>query len=154
MFPVVSFRTSFLTLALTLIVILAVVIFQDSLTCFYSPSLITLSSSSSLLYLPSLFIIATTKSFTLSSTILSLRPHTDLIHTIPTFTPFTPTTEARSDTPSLSAMTVDDNAMQKLWKLTNELTAQLVFNRNATLELKQQLADLQVLQACVHFHAL
>ncbi|KAF9313220.1 hypothetical protein BG003_005482 [Podila horticola] len=40
-------------------------------------------------------------------------------------------------------MTVDDNAMQKLWKLTNELTAQLVFNRNATLELKQQLADLQ-----------
>ena len=40
-------------------------------------------------------------------------------------------------------MTVDDNEMQKLWKLTNELTAQLVFNRNATLELKQQLADLQ-----------
>ncbi|KAG0263254.1 hypothetical protein BG011_009089 [Mortierella polycephala] len=33
--------------------------------------------------------------------------------------------------------------MQKLWRLTNELTAQLVFNRNATLELKQQLADLQ-----------
>ena len=41
-------------------------------------------------------------------------------------------------------MTVDDSVMQKLWKLTNELTAQLVFNRNATLELKQQLADLQV----------
>ncbi|KAG0202874.1 hypothetical protein BGX28_004750 [Mortierella sp. GBA30] len=40
-------------------------------------------------------------------------------------------------------MTVDDNEMQKLWKLTNELTAQLVFNRNTTLELKQQLADLQ-----------
>ncbi|KAF9968670.1 hypothetical protein BGZ70_000515 [Mortierella alpina] len=40
-------------------------------------------------------------------------------------------------------MTVDDAVMQKLWKLTNELTAQLVFNRNATLELKQQLADLQ-----------
>ncbi|KAF9564125.1 hypothetical protein EC968_004628 [Mortierella alpina] len=40
-------------------------------------------------------------------------------------------------------MTIDDNEMQKLWKLTNELTAQLVFNRNATLELKQQLADLQ-----------
>ncbi|KAF8932100.1 hypothetical protein BGZ47_011562 [Haplosporangium gracile] len=40
-------------------------------------------------------------------------------------------------------MTVDDSVMQKLWKLTNELTAQLVFNRNATLELKQQLADLQ-----------
>ncbi|KAF9437193.1 hypothetical protein BGZ76_001652 [Entomortierella beljakovae] len=40
-------------------------------------------------------------------------------------------------------MTVDDNEMQKLWKLTNELTAQLVFNRSATLELKQQLADLQ-----------
>ncbi|KAG0047658.1 hypothetical protein BGZ83_007324 [Gryganskiella cystojenkinii] len=40
-------------------------------------------------------------------------------------------------------MTVDDGVMQKLWKLTNELTAQLVFNRNATLELKQQLADLQ-----------
>ncbi|KAF9193906.1 hypothetical protein BGZ51_001892 [Haplosporangium sp. Z 767] len=40
-------------------------------------------------------------------------------------------------------MTVDDNEMQKLWRLTNELTAQLVFNRNATLELKQQLADLQ-----------
>ncbi|KAF9583824.1 hypothetical protein BGW38_008397 [Lunasporangiospora selenospora] len=40
-------------------------------------------------------------------------------------------------------MTVDDHATQKLWKLTNELTAQLVFNRNATLELKQQLADLQ-----------
>ncbi|KAG0342271.1 hypothetical protein BG004_005709, partial [Podila humilis] len=45
--------------------------------------------------------------------------------------------------PTGAAMTVDDNAMQKLWKLTNELTAQLVFNRNATLELKQQLADLQ-----------
>jgi hypothetical protein len=41
-------------------------------------------------------------------------------------------------------MTVDDTVVQKLWKLTNELTAQLVFNRNATLELKQQLADLQV----------
>ncbi|KAF9916688.1 Phosphatidylinositide phosphatase SAC2, partial [Lobosporangium transversale] len=40
-------------------------------------------------------------------------------------------------------MTVDDSVVQKLWKLTNELTAQLVFNRNATLELKQQLADLQ-----------
>ncbi|KAF9404445.1 hypothetical protein BGZ94_004177, partial [Podila epigama] len=40
-------------------------------------------------------------------------------------------------------MTVDDNAMQKLWKLTNELTAQLVYNRNVTLELKQQLVDLQ-----------
>ncbi|KAF9113091.1 hypothetical protein BGX27_002247 [Mortierella sp. AM989] len=40
-------------------------------------------------------------------------------------------------------MTVDDIEMQKLWKLTNELTAQLVFNRSATLELKQQLADLQ-----------
>ncbi|KAG0314753.1 hypothetical protein BGZ99_007873 [Dissophora globulifera] len=40
-------------------------------------------------------------------------------------------------------MTVDDSEMQQLWKLTNELTAQLVFNRNATLELKQQLADLQ-----------
>ncbi|KAF9950409.1 hypothetical protein BGZ72_007945 [Mortierella alpina] len=40
-------------------------------------------------------------------------------------------------------MTVDDAVMQKLWKLTNELTAQLVFNRNATLDLKQQLADLQ-----------
>ncbi|KAF9944032.1 hypothetical protein BGZ70_005136, partial [Mortierella alpina] len=40
-------------------------------------------------------------------------------------------------------MTIDDSEMQKLWKLTNELTAQLVFNRNATLELKQQLADLQ-----------
>ncbi|KAG0204821.1 hypothetical protein B0O80DRAFT_492080 [Mortierella sp. GBAus27b] len=40
-------------------------------------------------------------------------------------------------------MTVDDTVVQKLWKLTNELTAQLVFNRNATLELKQQLADLQ-----------
>ncbi|KAF9353819.1 hypothetical protein BGX34_011363 [Mortierella sp. NVP85] len=40
-------------------------------------------------------------------------------------------------------MTVDDSEMQKLWKLTNELTAQLVFNRNATLELKQQLAALQ-----------
>lgn len=45
-------------------------------------------------------------------------------------------------------MTVDDSVMQKLWKLTNELTAQLVFNRNATLELKQQLADLQVGNAC------
>ncbi|KAG0359445.1 hypothetical protein BC939DRAFT_473650 [Gamsiella multidivaricata] len=41
-------------------------------------------------------------------------------------------------------MTVDDSEMQKLWKLTNELTAQLIFNRNVTLELKQQLADLQV----------
>ncbi|KAF9346948.1 hypothetical protein BGX34_003503 [Mortierella sp. NVP85] len=40
-------------------------------------------------------------------------------------------------------MTVDDGVVQKLWKLTNELTAQLVYNRNATLELKQQLADLQ-----------
>ncbi|KAI1318936.1 hypothetical protein EDD11_005370 [Mortierella claussenii] len=40
-------------------------------------------------------------------------------------------------------MTVDDGEMQKLWKLTNELTAQLVFNRNAALELKQQLAHLQ-----------
>ncbi|KAF9194443.1 hypothetical protein BGZ51_009523 [Haplosporangium sp. Z 767] len=40
-------------------------------------------------------------------------------------------------------MTVDDSTMQKLWKLTNELTAQLVFNRNAALELKQQLADLK-----------
>ncbi|KAF9354078.1 hypothetical protein BGX26_008107 [Mortierella sp. AD094] len=40
-------------------------------------------------------------------------------------------------------MSVDDSEMQKLWKLTNELTAQLVFNRNATLELKQQLTDLQ-----------
>lgn len=33
--------------------------------------------------------------------------------------------------------------MQRLWKLTNDLTAQLVFNRSATLELKQQLATLQ-----------
>ncbi|KAG0000772.1 hypothetical protein BGZ80_010108 [Entomortierella chlamydospora] len=40
-------------------------------------------------------------------------------------------------------MTVDDSEMQRLWKLTNELTAQLVFNRNAALELKQQLIDLQ-----------
>ncbi|KAG0278547.1 hypothetical protein BGZ95_003729 [Linnemannia exigua] len=40
-------------------------------------------------------------------------------------------------------MTVDDGEMQRLWKLTNELTAQLVFNRSATLELKQQLAELQ-----------
>ncbi|KAF9907943.1 hypothetical protein EC991_010383 [Linnemannia zychae] len=40
-------------------------------------------------------------------------------------------------------MTVDDSEMQRLWKLTNELTAQLVFNRSATLELKQQLAELQ-----------
>ncbi|KAG0259831.1 hypothetical protein BG011_002352 [Mortierella polycephala] len=40
-------------------------------------------------------------------------------------------------------MTIDDSTMQKLWKLTNELTAQLVFNRNATLELRQQLADLK-----------
>ncbi|KAF9902771.1 hypothetical protein BX616_001810 [Lobosporangium transversale] len=40
-------------------------------------------------------------------------------------------------------MTVEDSDMQKLWRLTNELTAQLVFNRNASLELKQQLADLQ-----------
>ncbi|KAG0065780.1 hypothetical protein BGZ89_007937 [Linnemannia elongata] len=40
-------------------------------------------------------------------------------------------------------MTVDDSEMQQLWKLTNELTAQLVFNRSATLELKQQLAELQ-----------
>ncbi|KAF9125032.1 hypothetical protein BGW39_007730 [Mortierella sp. 14UC] len=49
-------------------------------------------------------------------------------------------------------MTVDDSVMQKLWKLTNELTAQLVFNRNATLELKQQLADLQAktAQGSVH----
>ncbi|KAF9987035.1 hypothetical protein BGZ65_005348 [Modicella reniformis] len=38
---------------------------------------------------------------------------------------------------------MDDSEMQKLWKLTNDLTAQLVFNRNATLELKQQLAALQ-----------
>ncbi|KAF9172071.1 hypothetical protein BGX20_006421 [Mortierella sp. AD010] len=44
-------------------------------------------------------------------------------------------------------MTVDDSVVQKLWKLTNELTAQLVFNRNATLELKQQLADLQAKHA-------
>ncbi|KAF9956588.1 hypothetical protein BGZ65_002572 [Modicella reniformis] len=44
-------------------------------------------------------------------------------------------------------MTVDDSVVQRLWKLTNELTAQLVFNRNATLELKQQLADLQVKHA-------
>jgi len=43
----------------------------------------------------------------------------------------------------LFAMTVDDSEMQRLWKLTNELTAQLVFNRSATLELKQQLAELQ-----------
>ncbi|KAK3846650.1 MAG: hypothetical protein J3R72DRAFT_433272 [Linnemannia gamsii] len=40
-------------------------------------------------------------------------------------------------------MTVDDSEMQRLWKLTNELTAQLVFNRSATLELKQQLTELQ-----------
>ncbi|KAF9969343.1 hypothetical protein BGZ73_008338 [Actinomortierella ambigua] len=40
-------------------------------------------------------------------------------------------------------MTVDDQSMQTLWKLTNDLTTQLVFNRNATLELKQQLADLK-----------
>lgn len=40
-------------------------------------------------------------------------------------------------------MTVDDSEMQRLWKLTNELTAQLVFNRSATLELKQQLVELQ-----------
>ncbi|KAG0213625.1 hypothetical protein B0O80DRAFT_500163 [Mortierella sp. GBAus27b] len=40
-------------------------------------------------------------------------------------------------------MTIEDNEMQRLWKLTNDLTAQLVFNRSATLELKQQLATLQ-----------
>ncbi|KAF9125348.1 hypothetical protein BGW39_007455 [Mortierella sp. 14UC] len=44
-------------------------------------------------------------------------------------------------------MTVDDSEMQRLWKLTNELTAQLVFNRNATLELKQQLVQLQAQSA-------
>ncbi|KAG9063899.1 hypothetical protein KI688_004013 [Linnemannia hyalina] len=46
-------------------------------------------------------------------------------------------------------MTVDDNEMQRLWKLTNELTAQLVFNRTATLELKQQLAELQAQTSCL-----
>ncbi|KAF9540553.1 hypothetical protein EC957_003991 [Mortierella hygrophila] len=46
-------------------------------------------------------------------------------------------------------MTVDDGEMQQLWKLTNELTAQLVFNRTATLELKQQLAELQAQTSCL-----
>lgn len=40
-------------------------------------------------------------------------------------------------------MAVDDGEMQRLWKLTNELTSQLVFNGGATLELKQQLAEFQ-----------
>lgn len=139
MFPVATSRLSFPTLALvfTVILSLTVVLFKNTLTHDSTPSLIPLFSSS-LLYLPSLFIIASTKSFSLSTSILPLRPHTHLIDS----TTLTLSTEARSDTPS-AAMTVDDNAMQKLWKLTNELTAQLVFNRNATLELKQQLADLQ-----------
>ncbi|KAG0268178.1 hypothetical protein DFQ27_007409 [Actinomortierella ambigua] len=48
-------------------------------------------------------------------------------------------------------MTVDDQSMQTLWKLTNDLTTQLVFNRNATLELKQQLADLKAKAASGSF---